>query len=96
MGVRLSMFAHDSVLLDDQKLNGSLLAMSVLLSTLSGTFFCESTTCIMCSTFAVPAKCYDWLSSKIREAYEMSKGVNEHLCSKSRARLDSKARDKMY
>ena len=41
--------------------------------------------------------CYDWLSSKIREeAYETSKGVDEHLCSESGARLDSQAGDKMY
>ena len=41
-------------------------------------------------------KCYDWLSSKIREAYETSKGVDEHLCSESGAGLDSQAGDKMY
>nr|VWO98085.1 Oligopeptide transporter OPT-like protein [Ganoderma boninense] len=44
-----------------------------------------------------PMECYDWLSSKIREeAYETSKGVDEHLCSESGAGLDSQAGDKMY
>nr|VWP00581.1 Uncharacterized protein [Ganoderma boninense] len=42
------------------------------------------------------SKCYDWLSSKIREAYETSKGVDERLCSESGAGLDSQAGDKMY
>ena len=31
---------------------------------------------------------------KIRDVYEASRGVDEHLCSKSGARLDSQAGDK--
>ena len=41
-------------------------------------------------------RCYDWLPSKIRETYKMSKGVNKCLCSESGAGLDSQAGDKMY
>nr|VWO99711.1 Uncharacterized protein [Ganoderma boninense] len=49
------------------------------------------------SESAAGGDCYDWLSSKIKEeAYETSKGVDEHLCSKSGAGLDSQAGDKMY
>ena len=31
---------------------------------------------------------------KIRDIYEMSRGINEHLCSKSGARLNGQAGDK--
>ena len=43
-----------------------------------------------CAGTGKGATCYDWLSSKIREeAYETSKGIDEHLCSVSGAGLDS-------
>ena len=47
--------------------------------------------------WAIAVRCYNWLSSKIREeAYETSQGVDEHLCSESRAGLNSQAGDKMH